>query len=123
MADVISGTDYFAVASNYATARDSVVSAVTYIFEAVYQIVLIQEIIPEVDLLTEFYNAYLINNDILKSPVNFLPAVKTLNNHVLTRSSATTLDEYLDNEGITVPNSWSVLSLAAGFSIDPTNVS
>ena len=120
---VISGTDYFAVASNYATARDAMVSAVTYFFEAVYQIVLIQEIIPEVDLLNEFYNSYLINNDNLKSVVNLLPAVKSLNNHVLTRSSATSLDGYLDNQGITVPNTWAVLSSAAGFTISESNIS
>lgn len=120
---VISGTDYFAVANNYATARDKIVSAVTYLFEAVYQIVLIQEIIPEVDLLNEFYNSYLINNDNLKSVVNLVPAVKSLNNHVLTRSTATSIDSYLDSEGITVPQTWATLSNAAGFSISDSNIS
>jgi hypothetical protein len=122
MADLISGTDYLSVATNYSTARTSVVSAVTYLFEAVYQIVILQELIPEVDLLTEFYNSYLINNDILKSPVNFLPAVRSLNNHVLSRSSETSLDAYLVTEGILVPAQWQTLSLAAGFTISNSNV-
>tara|TARA_B100000614_G_scaffold262909_1_gene300820 strand:+ start:297900 stop:298274 length:375 start_codon:yes stop_codon:yes gene_type:complete len=122
MANVINGTDYLAVATNYANARSRVVSAVSYLFEAVYQIVLLQEIIPEVDLLSEFYNSYLINNDTLKSPVNFLPSVKALNNHVLSRSTATTLDAYLDDEGITVPQQWATLSASAGFSISSGNI-
>ena len=122
MANVIGGSDYLAIATNYANARDRVISAVSYLFEAVYQIVLLQEIIPEVDLLSEFYNSYLINNDTLKSPVNFLPSVKALNNHVLSRSSETNLDGYLDSEGIVVPQQWATLSAAAGFSIDPSNI-
>jgi len=122
MANLISGTDYLSVATNYSTARTSVISAVTYLFEAVYQIVLLQEIIPEVDLLAEFYNSYLINNDILRSPVNFLPAVRSLNNHVLSRSSETSLDGYLSSENILVPQQWATLSLAAGFSILPGNI-
>ena len=122
MANAINGTDYLAVATNYANARSRVVSAVSYLFEAVYQIVLLQEIIPEVDLLSEFYNSYLINNDTLKSPVNFLPSVKALNNHVLSRSTATTLDAYLDDEGITVPQQWATLSASAGFSISSGNI-
>ncbi len=117
MANVISGDSYYSIATNYANARDRVVSAVDYLFEAVYQIVLLQEILPEVDLLSEFYNSYLINNDSLKSSVNFLPAVRRLNNHVLNRGSASTLDEYLEDEGVYVPQSWASLSALAGFTI------
>ena len=125
MANVISGASYVSVATSYAHARDKVVASVGYLFTAVYEIVLLQEILPEVDLLQEFYNSYLINNDLLKSPVNFLPAVRAINNHVLSRGGAllthgtdASLDAYLYNEGdLKVPQSWADLSSAAGFTI------
>lgn len=123
MPNVISGADYSTIATNYAHARDKAVSAVTYLFEAVYQIVLLNELVPEVDLLQEFYNAYLINNDLLKSPVNFLPAVRALNNHVLNRGTADTVDDFLTEEGVTVPQTWATLCESAGFDISPGNIS
>lgn len=123
MANVISGANYAAVATNYANARDRVVSAVGYLFQAVYQIVLLQDIIPEVDLLQEFYSSYLVNNDLLKSPVNFLPAVRSINNHVLSRGTDASLDAYLTAEGVTVPQTWADLSSAAGFTIAQSHIS
>ena len=59
MANVISGTDYLAVATDYSVARTQTIAAVAYLFDAVYEIVLLNEILPEVDLLNEFYNSYL----------------------------------------------------------------
>ncbi len=123
MANVISGANYAAVATNYANARDKVVSSVDYLFQAVYQIVLLQDIIPEVDLLQEFYSSYLVNNDILKSPVNFLPAVRSINNHVLSRGTDASLDAYLESEGVTIPQTWADLSSAAGFTIASEHIS
>mgnify|MGYP005841319723 CR=1 FL=1 len=122
MANVISGTDYNAIATNYSEARDRVVSAVDYLFEAVYQVVLLQSIVPEVDLLQEFFNSYQINNEALRSTVNLLPAVRSLNNHVLRRSDEESLDAYLTSEGITVPASWASLSQSVGFTISNGNI-
>jgi hypothetical protein len=123
MANVISGANYSTIATNYANARDKALGAVTYLFEAVYQIVLLNDLLPEVDLLQEFYNAYLINNDLLKSPVNFLPAVRALNNHVLSRGTSTSVDDFLTDEAVTVPQTWATLSESAGFEISPGNIS
>lgn len=117
MANVISQADYSSIATSYANARDKAVSAVGYLFDAVYTIVLLQDLLPEVDLLQEFYNSYLINNDLLKSPVNFMPAVRSLNNHVLNRSSYSDIDTYLDAASQTIPQTWADLSASAGFVI------
>ena len=122
MANVISGTDYSTIATSYANARDRVVSAVDYLFEAVYQIVLLQSVVPEVDLLSEFFNSYQINNEALRSSVNFLPAVRSLNNHVLRESDETSINDYLQSEGVTVPPTWASLSQAVGFSISEDNI-
>lgn len=123
MATVISGAKYQVIATNYAHARDQAVSASSYLFEAVYQIVLLDDVVPSVDLLQEFYSAYLINNDLLKSPVNFLPAVRALNNHVLTRSTATSVDNFLTTEGVTVPQTWADLCETTGHVISSGNIS
>lgn len=131
MANVISGAAYVAVATNYGNAREQVVASVGYLFTAVYEIVLLQDLLPEVDLLQEFYNSYLVNNDLLKSPVNFLPAVRAINNHVLSRAGDLLtapgahptygpIDSFLYNSHhgpFTVPQSWADLSAAAGFTI------
>jgi len=123
MANVISGANYSTIATQYANARDQAVSAVGYLFESVYQIVILNDIIPEVDLLQTFYNAYLINNDLLKSPVNFLPAVRALNNHVLNRGDAASIDAFLTEAAVTVPATWAALSLTSGHAISEDNIS
>ena len=92
MAAVISVSNYETIATQYANARTSVLASVDYLFDAVYTIVQLDEIEPEVDLLTEFWNSYQINSDLFRNPVSFLSAVRRINNHVINRSSYTTLD-------------------------------
>ena len=120
---VISGTDYQNIATQYATARELLLKVSEYLFEAVYQVVLLNEIVPEVDLLQEFYDSYLVNADLYKSPVTLLSAVRTINNHILNRSSFSDIDDYFVSEGITVPRDWANLTSATGVSIDESNIS
>lgn len=122
MANVITGADYSSIATSYANARTAVLSSVGFLFEAVYTIVQLNEIEPEVDLLTEFFNSYQINADLFQSPVSFLSAVRRLNNHVLNRSSYASVDLYLTNEGVTVPQAWADLSSAVGHDITIGNI-
>jgi len=122
MASVISGTNYEQVATQYASARNAVLSSVSYLFDAVYTIVQLDEIEPEVDLLTEFWNSYQINSDLFKNPVTFLSAVRRINNHVINRSVYNTLDSWMAAEGVTVPSTWADLSGAAGYTIDPSRI-
>lgn len=119
---VISGENYVSIATSYANARDAVLSSVSYLFEAVYTIVQIDVIEPEVDLLGEFFQSYQINTATFRSPVSFLSAVRRLNNHVLNRSDFTTVDAYLTDAVVTVPQTWADLSLAAGYQISSGNI-
>lgn len=59
---VISGADYLAIATSYAHARDQLISSVDFLFDAVYQIVTLDELYPTVDLINEFYNGYTVNS-------------------------------------------------------------
>lgn len=122
MANVINGADYATIATSYANARNAVLSSVGFLFEAVYTIVQLNEIEPEVDLLTEFFNSYQINADLFQSPVSFLSAVRRLNNHVLNRGSYASVDLYLTGEGVTVPQAWADLSLIVGHEISGPNI-
>lgn len=121
MANVISGTDYLAIAQSYADARTSILASITSLFDAVYLIVQLNDIDPSVDLLQDFANSYQINADQLRSPVTMLSAVRRLNNHVLNRGGYTDLASFFDDTsvGITVvPDAWADLCKAAGYDID-----
>lgn len=119
----ISGPSYVAIATAYSNARNQQLTVKDYLFDAVYEIVMLQEIIPEVDLLVEFYNSYQVNTTLFSAPQTLLSAVRKLNNHVLNRSSYTNLDDYLEGEGVTVPEQWADLCSSAGFPIDSSNIS
>jgi hypothetical protein len=119
----ISGQDYVAIATAYANARSQQLVIKDYLFDAVYEIVMLQEIVPEVDLLNEFYNSYQVNADLFSAPQTLLNAVRRLNNHVLNRSSYSTLDLYLEGESVTIPQKWADLCSAAGFTISESNIS
>jgi hypothetical protein len=121
---VISGTDYKKLADKYAVARTNVIGSAEYLFDAVYDVVMLQSLQPEVDLLSEFYNSYLVNANLWKAPSSLLSAVKTLNNHVIRRGNYASLNDYFAAEVIidptfTVPVAWAELCEIAGFTIDP----
>ena len=114
---VISGTDYRAIADDYAAARNLSLDTRDYLFDAVYKIVLLQVIMPEVDLLQVFWDSYLVNAPVYAAALNLLAAVKALQSHVLTRGNYTSVDQYLAAEGIQVPAAWADMSDDAGFTI------
>ena len=114
---VISGSDYRAIAEDYASSRISNLAAKDGLFDAVYLIVLLNTIQPEVDLLNVFWDAYNIQLDTLESPTLYLSAVRALNQHVLTRGGYTSVDDFLQHEGQTVPQAWADLSADAGYPI------
>ena len=118
MANVISQADYQSIATSYANAREAVLSSVDYLLDAVYTIVQLDDIEPEVDLLNEFFNSYQINTDLFSSPVAFLSAVRGLNNHVLNRGSFPSVTAYLSDTGTTVPEAWVDLSRVVGVDLD-----
>jgi len=117
MANVISGTDYLVLANEYASVRDAIVDQKDSMFDAVYYVVFLQSLYPEVDLLSPTWEAYQINASSSAIPQGILTAVRAIQQHVLNRGGYTTVDAYLAAEAITVPSGWAILSEAAGFTI------
>lgn len=123
--NVISGTDYLAIATYYADARNSNIGSVDYLYDAVYKIVLSTQFYPTIDLINEFWNSYQINADIYRSPSTYLSAVRSINNHVINRSGTTVTDlnDYLEAESIQIPMGWAELCKATGVLVCRTNIS
>ena len=112
---VIHGHDYHDLAVAFANARAQVLGAKQYLFDAVYLVVLLQQVTPEVDLLNVFWDTYNINLDTLESPTLLLSAVRALNQHVLIEGKYASVDAYLAAYGVTVPSDWAELSALAGY--------
>jgi hypothetical protein len=119
--NVITGTDYLAIATYYASARSNNLGSVTYLYDAVYKIVLSDSVYPTIDLVNEFWTSYLINTDIYRSPTTYLSAVRAINNHVINRAGndgngdpITDINDYLADQNITVPLGWADLCKVTG---------
>ena len=95
---VITGTSYMTLQADLASARDTVVSAKQDLFDAVYTVVLLDVIIPEIDLLNSFWATYQGNAGMWDSVTNLLGAVRALQQHVISRSAYTSVDEFIYNE-------------------------
>ena len=117
MANFISQTDYVNIAENYSSAKQALESIKDLAYDAVYDIAALTDVVPTFDLISAFYDAYLENSELSSNNATFLDAVRDLNNHILNRSSFSTLDAYLQDTGDTVPQEWADLSAAAGFTI------
>lgn len=115
---VIDPPIYKVIADLYGDARNFLLEANSYLFEAVYQVVLLNEMNQEIDLLSPFYNAYQVISSQYATPMSFVPAVRALNLHILRRSGYINISSYLTYEGITVTPSWQVLSETAGYRIN-----
>ena len=120
--NVISGADYRSIVVEYSDALTKQNAMKQDFFDAVYIIVQLNTIIPEVDLLNRFWGNYIINTDSINSRENFIAAVRVLQNHVLARSGLASIDAYLVSEGITVPQNWADLSARVGFTISSSNI-
>ena len=128
--NVISGTDYLAIATYYSSARAANIGSVDYLYDAVYKIVLSTQFFPTIDLINEYWTSYKINADIYRSPSTYLSAVRAINNHVVNRAgttsggeSITNVNEYLVDENITVPMGWAELCKATGTLVCLTRIS
>ena len=107
--NVISGIDYLAIATYYSDSRANNLGSVTYLYDAVYKIVLSDNVYPTIDLVNEFWTSYLVNTDIYRSPTTYLSAVRSINNHVVNRAgndqwgnAITDINDYLVDQNITV---------------------
>jgi hypothetical protein len=129
-ANVILGADYQSIAQAYGTLLSRLNGVSTYLYEAVDTIVYMNTVDPTIDLLSSFYNTYLINASNVNGVQPYLAAVKALNNHIISRGGYTDINAYLqdvsatqnNNHPLTVPQSWSDLSSVAGQPINSTYV-
>lgn len=120
---VISGQDYYDIAVSCAAAVDSMQGAPAYMWDAVYTVVLLQQVTPEIDLLSPFYNAYTTNTTVAINNQSFVGAVRALQSHVLTSSTYNTVSAYIraqitDALGLLVPEEFADISADAGYTID-----
>ena len=129
---VIDGQSYLDIANYYANAVNATSVVTQNLWAAVYEIVLLQEVYPEVDLLTAFYNGYQVNTSIQESRSTYLAPVRSLQTHVLLRSDPTVIqdvDDYILTYCVPVfgatqciPEEFADLSAAAGYTIDSTYI-
>tara|TARA_B100001778_G_scaffold334976_1_gene350064 strand:+ start:306 stop:779 length:474 start_codon:yes stop_codon:yes gene_type:complete len=110
--------DFDLISQSYSNAFESLNSAKSHLFDAVYRIVTSNETIIEIDLLNEFWNVYQLNSQSLSSLTPFLSSVRALNNHILKRANVVDVNDYLDAFSIVVPDAWAALSEAVGMPID-----
>ena len=123
MAQVISQTEYRNISLDYASAYESIAEPNDFLYDAVYRVVLLQVVIPEVDLVNPFYDAYNIRFQNSDVPSSMIDAVRAINNHVIARGGYVDVDAYLDSgSGITVPQGWATLSGIAGFTVSSGNI-
>ena len=120
---VISGQDYYDISVSVASSVDAMKASPPYLWDAVYTIVLLQVIVPELDLLRPFYDAYQANTIVAFSDINYLAAVRALQIHVLTNSTSSTVSDYIRANihnplGYLIPQEFADLSSRAGYSID-----
>jgi len=114
---LISFVDYRTLSDDLAAARESTLNIMSFTFDAVYTVVLLQDVQQEVDMLNDFWNTYLLNADTFETPSTLLGAVRSMDSHVLNRSSYTTVDSYLVANGGTVSQVFADLSASAGYPI------
>jgi hypothetical protein len=113
----LTGTEYITISNLISSARIQMQDSVGDIFDAVYEIVQMDNIDKEIDLLSPFFGVYQVSNDSWKQTSTLDAGVRALNNHVLRRSSHSTLDEYLSSEGVQVTQTYADLSNSLGFPI------
>lgn len=114
---LIAFTDFRSISDDLAAARESTLLIAEECFNAVYRVVLLQDINQEVDMLNDFWETYLLNSDTFEIPSTLLGAVRSMDQHVLKRSTYTTIDAYLLANVGTVSQTFADLSNAAGYPI------
>jgi hypothetical protein len=120
MSNVIGAADFLVITNLYAQARERVLNQKDDLFDAVYQIVLLNTLYPEVDLLNPFWGVYQLNTNTTTSDENLLASVRALNFHILSRGNYTDINQYfVAHPGLKVDYTWSILSADAGYVINP----
>ena len=125
---VINTTSYQAIAEDYAAAVVGIQGLSQHYYDAAYEVLILSVFDPELDLLQPFYNAYLASSGTYGNiPIAAISAVGELQRHVLNRATTpagakyTSVDTWLGDEGVCVPQEFADVSTLAGFTIT-TNI-
>jgi len=121
MADLITYASYKQLADYYAASRHVVLKSKDYLYDAVYSVVLFDELFPSYDLLTPTYNAYVRVDGEYHSPSSLLEAIRAINNHVISRGSYANVNEFLavNNAQLNkLDTKWANMSAEAGYVIN-----
>ena len=125
MENVIQGSEYHTLAVYYSDALGDQSLVKESLYDAVYFVMLLDSLYPEIDILTPAWDAYNVNMNTTQIPNGILTAVRAVNQHVLTRGGVTSIDAYLAAQtppDDKIPQGWATLSAAAGFIIDPSHI-
>jgi len=119
MADVINATSYERIAGYYAAAHDSLLSIADNYEDAVYEIVILDDLYPTLDLIDPFYSAWVAGLASFSNPtLTILNAVKALQRHVVRRSGEDTVDDWITSAGVSgLDQTFADLSELAGYPI------
>lgn len=116
----ISFAKYQNISTELGTARASMVAAITNMFNAVYEVAVLDDIQSTLDLLQPMYAAYQLADNNLRSINNFTSAVTALNNHVVRRGGYTTVNDFLYANSATdlIDSEFVAMSNTLGYDID-----
>lgn len=122
---VINADRYKLISDNIATAKAQLKLAVTEMYNAVYVVALLDDVVQSVDLLQPLFTVYQLTDNAFSRTSLFDGAVLALNNHVLRRGGYTTLDAFLAQSSgtgddiILLPEFWDLCN-KLGYNVSAT---
>lgn len=124
----ISPEKYSLIAQYYSEAADQVADVGHYYYDAAYEVLIIQQFDPEIALLSTFFSTYKAMTSSFDSPSAVITAVSALQRHILDKARTdadgryTDINDWLEDNSLTVPEGFADLSALGGFPIEDGNV-
>jgi len=114
---------YERISNLYSSTLDALSSRDSELYDAVNEIVRStpKSADVKVDLLRDFHFTY--DESVKQSETTLLNSVRKINQHVLRRGNFSSLDEYLEEEGILVSQEWADICNKVGFPISSIYIS
>jgi hypothetical protein len=119
----IDSDSYDTIQGLYAEAARQIQGVSDYYYQAAYEVVLLQQFDPEIDLLQPMYNSWQSAITVYDNvPLSTIEAVRRLQRHVVNRASVSSINTWLTSNGVQVEAEFAELSDAAGFPITCANI-
>jgi len=121
---VISGEDYYTIATEFAAGYEQQVAVIDRFYNALQALKCLDDIDVTVELLGPFHTAYQIATGRLADTTTYEAAVLTIQQHITSDSGQSAavwiqqniMDTAVNTAGI--PNAWAILSKKVGYNID-----